>query len=66
MYRKLLGRVSVLPQTPSIAIGIASSSCLRAVLVQVLVFAGELVEFESLLALKKKRLVHYGRAFRQS
>ena len=43
-YRKLLGRVSVLPQNPSIAIDIASSSCSRTVTT---VFAGELVELES-------------------
>ena len=43
--------MSVLPHNPSIAIDIASSCCSRTV---TRVFAGELVELESLLVLKKK------------
>ena len=52
VYRKPLGWVSVLPQNPSIAINIASSSCSRTVTT---VFAGEVVELKSLLVLKKKK-----------
>ena len=44
--------MSVLPQNSLIAIDIASSSCSRTVTT---VFAGELVELESLLVLKNKK-----------
>ena len=57
-------RVPVLPQNPSIAIHIATSSTRTAAVTTV--FAGELVKLESLLVLiiKKKALGQCGRSFR--